>query len=150
MAQSLANILIHLVFSTKNREPTLLNGERDELHAYITGILHNHNCHLIEINSIEDHIHILLALTKTESLARIVEQIKTHSALWLKDKPSAYTAFAWQRGYGAFSVSPTHAERVRLYIRNQREHHAKVDYMTEFRRICVRNLTPLDERYAWD
>lgn len=150
MSQSLANILIHLVFSTKERQALLHDNARGELHAYLTGILRNHHCQVIEMNSVEDHLHVLFAITKREPLAKIVEQMKSHSSFWLKDEGRAPSDFAWQRGYGAFSVSPTHLGVVRRYIRNQQEHHAKVSFMDEFRRLCQKNLAPLDERYAWD
>ncbi len=150
MSQSLANILIHLVFSTKERQRLLRDDARSELHAYIAGILRNHHCQVIEMNSVDDHIHLLFAITKTEPLAKIVEQVKSHSSFWLKDQGRAAADFAWQRGYGAFSVSPAHVGIVRRYIQNQRDHHAKVSFMDEFRRLCQKNLVPLDERYAWD
>jgi len=150
MSQSLANILVHLVFSTKERRAFLRDDARSELHAYITGILRNHHCQMIEMNSVEDHVHMLFAVTKIEPFAKIVEQVKSHSSFWLKAEGKAPADFAWQRGYGAFSVSPTHVNVVRRYIQNQREHHAKVSFMDEFRRLCQKNLVPLDERYAWD
>lgn len=150
MSQSLANILVHLVFSTKERRPLLRDEERDELHAYITGILKNQDSPLIEINSVRDHIHILFAQSKNRAPAKIVEQVKSSSSGWIKDKNSCYTDFAWQRGYGEFSVSPIHVDMVRDYIRNQPDHHKNEDFQTEYRRFCEKNGKPLDERYAWD
>ena len=150
MSQSLANIVIHLVFSTKARRPLLRDGERGELHAYITGILNNHDSTLIEINSVRDHIHILFAQSKNHALAKIVEQIKSSSSTWIKSRGAWYSDFAWQTGYGAFGVSATHVEAVRAYIRDQEEHHRQDDFQTEYRRFCEKNGKPLDERYAWD
>jgi putative transposase len=150
MAQSLSNIVVHLVFSTKDRQTWLRDAERDELHAYMTGIIRGQNSTMIEINSVEDHCHILFAQSKTHAPAKVIGEVKTHSSLWIKEKGSWYAGFHWQRGYGEFSVSPTHVDRVRLYIRRQREHHARIGFQSEFRRLCLKNHVTLDERYAWD
>ena len=150
MSQSLANIVVHLVFSTKARRPLLRDEERGELHAYITGVLRNHDSSLIEINSVPDHIHSLFAQSKNHAPAKIVEQVKSASSGWIKTLGPWYADFAWQGGYGEFSVSPMHVEAVREYIRNQAEHHKQEDFQTEFRRFCEKNGKPLDERYAWD
>jgi len=150
MSQSLANIVVHLVFSAKGRRQLLREDERGQLHAYIAGILKNLDCTLIEINSVRDHIHILFTQPKNHAPAKIVEQVKSSSTVWLKGQNRWYADFAWQGGYGEFSVSPMHVESVREYIRHQPEHHAREDFQTEFRRFCERNGKPLDERYAWD
>jgi putative transposase len=150
VSQSLSNIIVHLVFSTKGRHPLLRDEERGELHAYVTGVLKNHESPLIEINSVRDHIHILFAQSKNHAPAKVIEQIKTASSVWIKSKHPWYSDFAWQSGYGEFSVSPMHVEAVREYIRNQATHHAKEDFQAEYRRFCEKNDKPLDERYAWD
>lgn len=150
MSQSLANILVHLVFSTKGRQQLIRDEERGQLHAYITGILKHHDSPLIEINSVRNHVHILFVQSKNHAPANIVEQVKSSSSGWIKEQHSWYDAFAWQTGYGEFSVSPMHLEAVREYIRAQAEHHKQEDFETEYRRFCVKNHKPLDERYAWD
>jgi REP element-mobilizing transposase RayT len=150
MAQSLANIVLHLIFSTKYRRPLLRDDQRNRLHSYIAGILTNHKSHLIEINSVADHIHILFAQSKILAPAKLVEQVKSSSSSWLKDQQSWYADFAWQVGYGEFSVSPKEIEGLRDYIRSQPEHHKKEDFQSEFRGICERNGVSLDERYGWD
>jgi len=142
MSQSLVENTIHLVFSTKDRRTFLRDTEREELHAYITGILTNKRSPLIEINSVGDHMHILYAQSKNVALAKIVEQIKSYSSGWLKEQHRRYFAFAWQAGYGAFSVSHSHVKAVRRYIRSQPEHHGKEDFQTEFRRFCNKNGVP--------
>jgi putative transposase len=119
MSQSLANIVVHLVFSTKGRRQLLRDEERSELHAYLAGILKNHDSLLIEINSVRDHIHILFPQSKNHAPAKIVEQVKTSSSVWIKTQNQSYADFAWQAGYGEFSVSPMHVEAVRKYIRSQ-------------------------------
>jgi len=150
MSQSLANIIVHLVFSTKGRRQLLRDEERDQLHAYIAGILKNYDSPLIEINSVRDHIHILFAQSKNHAPAKIVEQIKSSSSSWIKQQDQWYADFAWQTGYGEFSVSSSHVEMVRQYIRDQPVHHEKEDFQTEYRRFCQKNGKPLDERYAWE
>ena len=150
MAQSLANMVVHLVFSTKGRRQLLRDHERSDLHAYISGILTNLDSTLIEINSVRDHVHILFVQSKNHAPAKIVEQVKSASSCWLKEQNSYYQDFAWQAGYGEFSVSTTHIDAVRSYIRDQQNHHRTEDFQTEYRRFCERNGQPLDERYAWD
>ncbi len=150
MAQFLSNVLVHLVFSTKDRRSLIQDAEREELHRYFTGILRQQDSPLLEINSVADQIHILFSASKNQALAGLVENVKTHSSKWIKSLDTAYSDFYWQRGYGAFSVSPTQAARVRLYIREQAEHHAKTSFQTEFRRLCSKNHVPLDERYVWE
>jgi putative transposase len=150
VSQSLANFVVHLVFSTKGRRPLIRDEERGQLHAYITGILKNHDSPLLEINSVRDHIHILFAQSKNHAPAKIVEQIKTSSSVWIKTLDPWYSDFAWRSGYAAFSVSPMQVDVVRDYIRGQPEHHRREDFQTEYRRFCERNGNPLDERYAWD
>src|SRR4051794_4968656 len=116
MSQSLANIVVHLVFSTKDRRPLLRHEEREHLHRYITGILKHLDSPLIEINSVCDHIHILFSQSKNHAPAKIVKQIKNSSSGWIKTQHPWYADFAWQTGYGEFSVSPIHVEAVREYI----------------------------------
>ena len=141
---------MHLVFSTKDRRPLLRDEEREQLHAYITGVLKKHDSPLIEINSVRDHVHILFVQSKNNAPAKIVEQIKTASSTWIKTCHVWYSDFARQSGYGEFSVSPMHVDPVREYIRGQEAHHKQEDFQTEYRRFCERNCKPLDERYAWD
>lgn len=150
MSQSLANLIVHLVFSTKARRPLIRDEERSQLHAYIAGVLKNHDSPPLEINSVHDHIHILFVQSKNHAPAKIVEQIKTSSSGWIKTLDPWYSDFAWQGGYGEFSVSPIHVEEVRKYIRQQPEHHRQEDFESEYRRFCEKNGKPLDERYAWD
>ena len=150
MSQSVANIVVHLVFSTKDRRQLLRDEERGELHAYIAGILRNHGSPLIEISSVRDHVHIFLAQSKNHAPAKVVEQVKSSSSGWIKEQHAWYADFAWQTGYGGFSVSPMHVEAAREYIRNQAEHHKQEDFQAEFHRFCEKNGKPLDERYAWD
>ncbi len=149
MPQSLSRMVVHLVFSTKNREPILRDGElRKRLHAYMAGILQELHCEPILINGVEDHVHVLCNLSRTLSLAKVVEELKKSSSKWMKEQVLA--GFYWQAGYGAFSVSQSNVEQVRNYIAGQEEHHRSVSFQEEYRVFGRRHGVALDERYAWD
>jgi REP element-mobilizing transposase RayT len=150
MPQSLAQILVHLVFSTKNREALLADDIRDELHAYIGGIVENQKGTLLKAGSVADHIHLLIAHPRTCAPSELVQEIKTGSSKWLKTKASRYADFHWQSGYGIFSISPTHRPALEQYIANQAEHHRKVTFQQEYRRLLEKYGIQFDERYVWD
>src|SRR6185295_18477265 len=118
MPQSLANVLVHLIFSTKERRPLLRDDVRPKLHAYIIGILENHGSPSLATNSVADHIHILFSLSRTITIAKIVEKVKTGSSSWLKTQGNDYRDFHWQNGYGAFSIGQSQVEDVKKYIAN--------------------------------
>lgn len=149
MPQSLAQILVHLVFSTKNRVPLLGDDIRDELHAYIGGIIGNHKGTLLKSGSVSDHIHLLIAHPRTFAPSELVQEIKTGSSKWLKTKAAPYAEFHWQAGYGIFSISPTHRPALERYIGNQAAHHRIVTFQ-EYRRLLEKYEIPFDERYVWD
>ncbi|HEU5126229.1 MAG TPA: IS200/IS605 family transposase [Verrucomicrobiae bacterium] len=150
MSQSLARLHVHLVFSTKNREPFITDTVRDSLHAYMATVLQNLGCTPILINSIEDHIHILFDLGRTIAVSQAVEDVKKSSSKWIKTQGAGFAAFAWQSGYGAFAVSESNVEAVREYIANQREHHRKKSFQEEYRQFLERHRIAFDERYVWD
>src|SRR6266446_6959017 len=150
MSQSLAKILVHLIYSTKNREPLLKNNFRDELHRYTAGILKEWDSPAILINSVEDHIHLLFLLSKNHAVSKIVEEAKKGSSKWPKTKAATLANFHWQNGYGVFSVSQSGVEEVRKYIANQAEHHRKKTFQDEFREFLKRYEVAYDERYVWD
>lgn len=150
MPQSLAQLLIHIVFSTKEREPWIGDGVRDELHAYIGGVIDNHNGRLLRAGSVTDHIHLLAVQPRTCSPAELVSNIKTSSSKWLKTKGDDYAPFYWQSGYGMFSVSPSHRAALEQYIGGQAEHHRKVTFQDEYRRLLKKYGSEWDESYVWD
>lgn len=149
MPQSLSRVLVHLVFSTKNREPFIAADVRPRLHGYIVGILDHLKSPSIQTGGVADHIHILYALGRTVSQAEIVEQVKKSSSKWMK-ADGGVPGFSWQAGYGAFSVSESNVESVVNYIRNQEDHHRKVSFQDEYRKFLDRHHVPYDERYVWD
>jgi REP element-mobilizing transposase RayT len=150
MPQSLARLHVHLVFSTKNREPIITDSVRGSLHAYMATVLQNLGCHPVLINSVEDHIHLLFELARTVSVSQAVEDVKKSSSKWIKEQGSEFRTFAWQSGYGAFAVSESNVEVVREYIANQREHHHKKTFQEEYRAFLKRHNVAFDERYVWD
>lgn len=150
MPQSLARLHIHLVFSTKNREPLISDTVRDALHRYMASVLQNLGCAPVLINSVEDHAHLLFDLARTVSISQAVEDVKKSSSKWIKTQGSEFAGFAWQAGYGAFAVSESNVETVRQYIANQREHHRKKLFQDEYRLFLVRHNVAFDERYVWD
>jgi len=150
MSQSLARILVHLVFSTKDRAAVLSPGVRPELRAYFVGILSHLDCPCLEVGCVADHAHLLFVLHRTLSPADVVEEVKKASSKWLKTRGPAMRNFHWQNGYGAFSVSPSGEARVRTYILNQEEHHRRVTFQDEFRAFLCRHGVTFDERYVWD
>jgi REP element-mobilizing transposase RayT len=156
MPQSLSRILIHLTFSTKNRERALAYTDlREHLNAYVVGILRNLECPSIQVGSVIDHMHILYLHSRTASVADVVATVKRESSTWIKtQKPDMkdpfLVKFAWQSGYAAFSVSESNAEAVRAYIANQEEHHKRVTFQEEYRKFLEKHGVAFDERYAWD
>ncbi len=148
MPQSLANVLVHLVFSTKDRTPYLTGDIRQELFPYMGGVLRNIECPVLQIGGVEDHVHVLLRLSRTVSLAQVVEKTKTSTSKWIKTKgPSE---FAWQAGYGAFSIGQGESEGVIRYIQGQAEHHRTVSFQEELRALFLEAGIAFGERYVWD
>ena len=151
MPQSLSNVLVHIVFSTKERQPLLRDcGIRDETHKYLGGISNNLDCPPILVGGTENHVHLLARLARTISLADWIKELKRASSIWIKTKDPAVEGFQWQAGYGAFSVSPSQTARVRQYIAGQEEHHRRSTFQDEFRQLLQKHSIEFDERYVWD
>ena len=150
MPQSLANILVHIVFSTKNREPFIRTEIEDELFAYIATACQSMKCPALRVGGTADHVHLLVSLARTVAVANLLEAIKADSSKWIKTKGPAYSRFAWQNGYGVFSIGQSQAGTVKRYIVNQRQHHRRRSYQDEFRELLKRYEVEYDERYVWD
>ena len=133
MPQSLSRVLVHLIFSTKNRVPVFTDAISDELHPYLSVVLNDHDCPSLQVGGVEDHVHLLFGLSRTTTIAQIVEAIKTSSSKWIKTRDERYGDFHWQAGYGAFSVSSSQVSRVIRYIQNQPDHHRRFSFQDEFR-----------------
>jgi len=151
MPQSLANILVHVVFSTKDRRALLRSANlRDQMHRYLAGVSKNLDCPAVVVGGTEDHVHVLARQARTITLANWVKELKRVSSLWVKAKDPSLGLFQWQSGYGAFSVSQSQSARVERYIDTQEEHHRRFSFQDEFRRLLERCRIEYDERYVWD
>ncbi len=150
MPQSLFQIVVHSVFSTKDRVPNLESEMRPELFAYLTTIIRKGGHTPIFIGGHDDHVHILLGLSRTETVAKMVENAKVESSKWLKTTGPNRRDFSWQRGYGAFGISYSNVDQAIAYIANQDAHRDKETYPNEFRRLMKENGIAIDERYVWD
>lgn len=151
MPQSLAQIYVHIVFSTKHRQPFLNEkGFRARTHRYLAGICKNQNCPTLAVGGVDDHVHILCRFGKLSGIADLVREIKRDSSKWIKLEHPPLANSHWQSGYGAFSVSPSHIERLHHYIDNQEDHHRRESFQDEFRRICQKYGVEIEERYVWD
>ena len=150
MPQSLAHINVHLIFSTKHRERWIADSVRESLHAYMARVVQTLEGAPILINSVEDHAPLLFDLGRKASISKAVEEIKKSPSKWIKTQGGAFSGFAWQTGYGAFSVSQSNVNAVRRYIANQHEHHREKTFQDEFRVFLKRHGIEYDERYVWD
>jgi len=151
MPQSLSQIWVHIIFSTKHREP-MLNGNpmQKEVHAYLSGICKKMESPALSIGGMPDHVHILSNLSKNISLQDLVQNLKQSSSKWIKRQWPDLDDFYWQGGYGAFSVSPLHLGKVQKYIANQEKHHREFDFQDEFRMFLERYRVSFDNRFLWD
>jgi putative transposase len=150
MPQSLSSVFIHLVFSTKNREPWIHSSIETDLHAYGATILQNAGCGALLINGMADHLHVLFNLSRTKTIAGVVEELKTSTSKWIKTQGPKFHGFHWQTGYAAFSVSQSNIEQVLEYIRLQKDHHAQRSFQDECRGLFRKHGIVFDERYVWD
>jgi putative transposase len=150
MPQSLSKVILHIIFSTKNREPWLESKVRPRMHAYLATICRDLGGELERVGGVADHVHIITTLPRTLSQAEIVETLKTNSSKWIKALDAQYRGFFWQRGYGAFSVSPSHLDGVLQYIETQQEHHRTRAFQEEYRELLRKHGVQFDERYVWD
>jgi len=141
---------MHLVFSTKHRERILLREDGPDLHAYMGGILNGLGCTPVEINSEPEHVHALLLLARTRTIAETVGALKKSSNDWLKARSGRYSGFYWQTGYSGFSVSQSAVDEVREYIRGQETHHRKRTFVEEYRALLKRHGFDPDDPYIWE
>ena len=150
MPQSLSYLLTHIVFSTKDRTPVLDATVRTALHAYLATVARNVDCECFRVGGVADHVHLAVRLSRTLTMAKLIEELKTSSSKWLKIQSPALASFAWQRGYGAFSVGPSDLNALLHYIDTQEEHHRVRTFQDECREFLTKNGIEYDERYVWD
>ena len=150
MANTYASINIHYVFSTKNREPVLFGETRERLWAFMGGIARENKMKAQAIGGVADHIHLLIALPPALSISKAVQIIKGSSSLWIHQTFPKLRGFAWQEGYGAFTVSVSHLKETIAYINNQEEHHRTKGFKEEYLAFLKRHAIDYQEKYLWD
>ena len=150
MPQSLSSILVHLIFSTKNREPFLSPEIDAELYPYMASIFKALKSPALIINGTTDHLHTLFSISRVVTIADLVEEVKTESSKWIKRKGIQFRNFHWQSGYGAFSIGQSQVQAVTRYIGRQKQHHRHVTFQNEYRKFLKAYDVEYDERYVWD
>ena len=150
MPQSLSSILVHIIFSTKNREPFITPTVETELHPYMATIFRQVKSPSLCIDGTADHVQILFSLARVITIADLVEEVKTNTSKWIKTKGREFRNFHWQKGYGAFSIGQSNVSKLRRYIRNQKQHHRRITFQGEYRKFLAAYGIDYDERYVWD
>ena len=151
MPQSHAQVWLHIVFSTKNRNAYLNElAFRDQTFRMLAHHVKATGCVVAIVGGHVDHVHLLVGLSRTIKICKLIEVIKTETSKWAKEVAGGDRGFAWQSGYGVFSVSYSNLDEVERYIKNQDKHHARRSYQDEFRLLCEKHGLEIDERYVWD
>jgi REP element-mobilizing transposase RayT len=150
MSQTLTSLLVHLVFSTKHREPIITPEVEPHLFAYIGGILKNNQSRLLDAGGTSDHIHLLVSQSKNIALSALLKDVKGDSSLWIKSQGHEFRDFHWQEGYGAFSFGKGDLPKLRGYVATQKEHHRKRTFKEELIYLLEESGIEYDERYLWD
>jgi putative transposase len=150
MPQSLSKVIVHVVFGTKDREPWLDSNVRTRMHGYLATICRDLGAELVHVGGMSDHVHIVMTPLRTLSQAQFIEHIKKVSSKWIKGLDMRYRGFFWQRGYGAFSVSPSQLDSVLVYVNKQQEHHRTDSFQEEYRELLRKHGVDFDERHVWD
>ena len=149
MAQSLSKLYVHIIYHIKNPLVKIRKEDKNQLYAYTGSIIKDNESIPIKINGVEEHIHILCVMSKNIALAKFVEEIKRHSSRWIKTLDPYYAKFAWQGGYGGFSVSPSLHDKTKYYIENQEEHHKKMSFKEEYLIFLKEYGIEYNEKYLW-
>ena len=147
MGQSLVKNYLHITFSTKHRVHLIHPPVEAELYSYLGGICNNLDCQPLKIGGHTNHVHILCMLSKNVALAKLLEEVKSHSSKWIKTKDSVLRNFYWQDGYGGFSVSHSGVDAVSRYISSQKQHHKEIPFIDEYKTLLKENGIDFDERY---
>lgn len=150
MAQSLSKVLLHIVFSTKNRQKTISKHLRAKLHAYLAGVCRAKGSEAYRVGGTDDHVHIACTLPRTLTMAKLVEEIKKPSSSWMKQQEGGTAQFSWQAGYGIFSLGQSQLPALLRYIDNQEEHHRTKSFKEEFLELLEKYGVEYDEKHLWD
>ena len=149
MATTLTKILIHFIFSTKNREPLITPEIEPHLHAYMRGISKNHASPTLITNGTTDHMHMLISMSKNIAVADLMEVVKKESSKWIKKQDARFAGFHWQEGYAGFSIGQSAVEQVTRYIENQKKHHERLTFKEELVMFLKKYKVEYDEKYIW-
>ncbi len=149
MANTYTQIHIQFVFAVKYRDGLIQSSFKAELYQYISGILKPHNHKLLAINGMPDHIHIFIGMRPTQSISDLMQDIKGNSSKWINEKKFLKVKFEWQEGFGAFSYSKSHVNKVIDYIKNQEVHHKKETFRDEYLKFLKAFEIDYDERYIF-
>jgi putative transposase len=151
MGQSLSRILVHIIFSTKNRFTFLTDkANQSQMHAYLASVFNENDCRAIEVGGAKDHVHILCLLSRNHAISEIVKKAKANSSSWAKALGGRCQKFAWQSGYGVFSIHQSQIESAKKYMQGQEEHHRRKTFQEEYLEILHEHQMPYDERYVWE
>ncbi len=150
MPQSLSQVYVHIIFSTKNRQNFIDSRIENSLYEYLGGICKGLDCNPVIVGGHKNHVHILCLLSRKITQMKLLEEIKKQSSKWIKTKDPAYSNFYWQDGYGIFSINPKETEKVIDYIQLQKEHHKHKSFQDEFIDFLKKYQVKYDERYIWD
>ncbi len=150
MAQSLSKVILHIIFSTKNREQIIPEHVQPELHAYLAGICTKQGSHTFRAGGTSDHVHIACLLPRTLTISNLLQEIKQSSSVWIKDKHPVCRSFEWQGGYGVFSIGESQLSGLIRYIDNQNIHHRDRSFKDELLAFFNKYDVEYDERYLWD
>lgn len=149
MSHTATNVLIHFIFGTRHREPLIKLEMQSDLHAYLGGIVREIGGVALSINGMADHVHVLIRMPLTHSVADVARLVKTNSSRWVHERWPQFRSFAWQPGYGAFSVSESGIDAVHAYIQHQQQHHTARSFKDEFVAFLKKNHIAVDEKYLW-
>ena len=149
MAQSYTNLIYHIVFSTKNRQPLITNDVKSGLYDYIGGTIRKQGGIALAINGMNDHVHVLAKLRADKAVSAVLRDLKANSSGWMHDVFPIMKDFSWQNGYGALTVSASQIEKVSDYIANQEKHHQKNSFRDEFIKLLRANDIEFDEKYLF-
>lgn len=150
MPNTYTQVYVHFVFAVKYRRAVISSEWKEEMHRYITGIVQNNKHKMLAINSVSDHLHMLVGLHTEQSLSELMKQVKGDSSEFINKKKFTKVKFHWQLGYGAFSNSKSQIDKVVKYINNQEKHHSKKTFLEEYLELLNKYNVDYDERYIFN
>jgi REP element-mobilizing transposase RayT len=150
MSQSLSSVLLHVIYSTHNRTPWLKDSLCQEMHAFLAGAVRKCGCEAYRVGGVSDHVHLAVRLHRTIAIADLIKEVKSSSSKWIKTRDPICRDFAWQKGYGVFSLGMSQRDQLIRYIEGQEAHHKTLTFQEEYRTFLNKYEITYDERYVWD